>query len=246
VKKIAILTQRTRELKGGKKKRLWALVSKTRKDKDGRRRVLRWFGENKPPEETVAQAEKDIHYYANSADDVTGRFDINKMDFPANLDLNIEAKASITDRERKREIANFFEDMSRKKAKKKTSVSRTERAIKAASRIKRIKIEMPSGFKSWLVRRLEEEGRLAGYENKFAGAMKYLSSMPQSDQEVLKNLFLKLDGTKAEIITDSETITLDIGEHYPRQKNVKNLSPRAKEIKSLKPKINPIQLDLFD
>lgn len=57
----AILTQRVDE-KDGKKK--WALVSR-KKGKDGKRRVLEWYGEKKPSEERVKKTEKRITYFKN-------------------------------------------------------------------------------------------------------------------------------------------------------------------------------------
>jgi hypothetical protein len=55
---MAILTQRHNEKTG---KQEWALVSK--KKHDGKHRVLRWFGGQKPSEETVKKAERSIQYW---------------------------------------------------------------------------------------------------------------------------------------------------------------------------------------
>ena len=240
--KKAILTQRVRELDSGKKKKLWALVSKTRKDKSGKKRVLRWFGESKPSPKSVADAERDIHGNANSADDVTSKFNIDKGSFPANLDLNIRTRASKERLRRKNEISSFYTNVSQKAAKEKTNSSRSERAIKTASRVKKLKIDLPRGFKDWLVRRLGSQ--LDWADNKYAGAMAYLRRLPQEKQEELKNIFLGLDGTKAEVQTDSETITLDIGGHDsapPRRRRRKHL-----EYEDLKKDPRPIQISLFD
>ena len=244
MRKLAILTQRTRELEDGSKKKLWALVSKTRKDNAGRRRVLRWFGQSKPSSETVAQAERDIHGNANSADDITRKFDISKADFPPNLDLSIEAKSSVDLSDRKREIFSFYKHADNKVKAEKSLISRRERAIKTAGRVKKLKIDMPRGFKDWLIRRLGSD--LDWAENKYAGAMAYLRSLPQDRQERLKDIFLNRDGTKATVETDSETITLEIGEHYPRQRGPNSLRPRAKEVEELVSNPRPIQLNLFD
>mgnify|MGYP007063363139 CR=1 FL=1 len=104
--KYAILTQRVRKKKNGKPSRKeWALVSKTRKSKDGKRRVLRWFGPKKPSKKRVAEAERIIHSHSgaidgvveNSADDrkdITDYFDIPTK-LPRNLKINIDTKASL-------------------------------------------------------------------------------------------------------------------------------------------------------
>ncbi|RPG05670.1 MAG: hypothetical protein CBE07_001390 [Pelagibacteraceae bacterium TMED247] len=61
--KLSVLTQRMRKRKGKKPRREWALVSKSRKSKDGSRRVLRWFGPKKPSKKRVAEAERIIHSF---------------------------------------------------------------------------------------------------------------------------------------------------------------------------------------
>tara|TARA_Y100000034_G_C6896173_1_gene413218 strand:+ start:905 stop:2308 length:1404 start_codon:yes stop_codon:yes gene_type:complete len=105
--KYATLTQRVRKKRNGKPSRKeWALVSKSRKSKDGKRRVLRWFGPKKPSKERVAEAERIIHSHSgaidgvveNSADDrkdITDYFNIPTK-LPRNLKINIDTKASLS------------------------------------------------------------------------------------------------------------------------------------------------------
>ena len=119
--KYAMLIQRVRKKKNKPSRKEWALVSKSRKSKDGKRRVLRWFGPKKPSEKRVAEAERIIHFYSgaidgvveNSADDrkdITDYFNIPAK-LPRNLKINIDTKASpsVSD---KLEKLSFFLSMS--------------------------------------------------------------------------------------------------------------------------------------
>ncbi len=255
MRKIAILTQRTKKLKGGKKKKLWALVSKTRKDKDGKRRVLRWFGAKKPSKKTVSKAEQLIHAHSNSlddnysennADDITEKFNLRKEEFPVNFDVRIEAKADL---KRRVQIEKLCNEIDRNISSRKTSVMRTNRALKAASRSKRIKIQLPEGFKTWLLRKFEARGLIDPRmmdKIKWARLMKLLGDLPEETQRAYLNEFQRLDGTKIDVQTDSENITIDLGEHYPRQNTVRSVRPREEEAEDLRPRPQPFQLNLFD
>jgi len=57
---VGIVTQRYRE---DTKRKEWALVSKKPDKKTGKRRILYWFGKNKPSEDEVKSQEKRIQYF---------------------------------------------------------------------------------------------------------------------------------------------------------------------------------------
>jgi hypothetical protein len=59
--RVAVLVQRINPKTETKQ---WALVSPTRKDKSGKRRVLEWYGSRKPSEERVQKTESRIQWFS--------------------------------------------------------------------------------------------------------------------------------------------------------------------------------------